>query len=59
MSHDPFWLVDKKTLNEMRNLKMPCVLLKKLRQMFIIEMEIFLLALNFLVCGLSTMIADP
>jgi len=27
MCHNKFWLDDKKTLNDMRNLKMPCVLL--------------------------------
>jgi len=36
MCHNQFWLDDKKTLNDMRNMKMPSVLLKKIRQMFII-----------------------
>jgi len=31
MSHNPFWLVDKKALNEMRNLKMACLLFKKIK----------------------------
>jgi len=31
MSHDPFWLANKKILNEMRNLKMSCVLFKKIK----------------------------
>ena len=29
ISQDPFWLVDGETLNEMDNMKMPCVLFKK------------------------------
>jgi len=29
MCHNQFWLDDKKTLNDMRNMKMPSVLLKK------------------------------
>jgi len=41
MCHNQFWLDDKKTLNDMRNMKMSSVLFKKkLRQMFIIEIEI-------------------
>jgi len=41
MCHNQFWLDDKKTLNDMRNMKMPSVLFKKkIRQMFIIEIEI-------------------
>jgi len=29
MCHNQFWLDDKKTLNDMRNMKMPSVLFKK------------------------------
>ena len=31
MCHNQFWLDDKKTLNDMRNMKMPSVLFKKIK----------------------------
>jgi len=37
MCHNQFWLDDKKTLNDMRNMKMPSVLFRKKRQIFITE----------------------